>query len=333
MSISALTQSIGLPGSGAQQADQSAAATQAAAPAPGAMLGGILAALKTRVKPIDANFVMQLAALQQQQMAALQMQQMQQAAMSSQGLDYSEVPGSLSLNSLIQSGAADAAQGASQLPLGNYTDPVMGDAPTDLPPSIALAAAYEQQAQQQPTAPTSQSIHIAQFRGPYLPDGPTMRPNCGPASVVMALRKIGLDIPGFNGENSEAVLDKARILATGQNNIAVGTTDSELERLIEASGGKWSESTNFAEMTQWIKSGVPVVLAGNPAQGWNHRYSNDQVYKFDGGHWVTVSGYNQQTGKYIVNDPLSQIGAIEVTEQELYSYNQANGGLGIGVFN
>src|SRR5262249_12223688 len=51
--------------------------------------------------------------------------------------------------------------------------------------------------------------HIAQFSGKYLPDGPTMRPNCGPASVTMALRMIGLDVPGFNGQNSEAVLDKA----------------------------------------------------------------------------------------------------------------------------
>src|SRR5690606_37065064 len=87
--------------------------------------------------------------------------------------------------------------------------------------------------------------HIAQFAGKYLPDGPSMRPNCGPASVTMALRMIGLDIPGFRGQNSGAVLDKARIIATGKNDVRVGTTDSELERLISASGAKWSESTNF----------------------------------------------------------------------------------------
>jgi hypothetical protein len=176
------------------------------------------------------------------------------------------------------------------------------------------------------------SKHIAQFRGKYLPDGPSMRPNCGPASVTMALRMVGLDIPGFSGQNSEAVLDKARIIATGQNNTAVGTTDAELEKLISSSGGRWSESSNFGEMLSWVKQGIPVVMSGNPAHGWNSRYSSDQVYPFNGGHWVTVSGYDASTGHYIVNDPLSQIGPIYVSEQELQSYNRAHGNLGIAVF-
>lgn len=174
--------------------------------------------------------------------------------------------------------------------------------------------------------------HIAQFAGKYLPDGPSMRPNCGPASVTMALRMIGLDIPGFSGQNSEAVLDKARILATGKNDTSVGTTDSELETLIGKSGGQWSESNNFEEIKGWVKQGIPVVLSGNPAHGWNSRYSADQVQPFDGGHWVTVSGYDNATGHYIVNDPLSQVGPIYVSEAELASYNQAHGKLGIAVF-
>jgi hypothetical protein len=159
-----------------------------------------------------------------------------------------------------------------------------------------------------------------------------MRPNCGPASVTMALRMVGLDIPGFNGQNSGAVLDKARILATGKNDVSVGTTDSELETLISKSGAKWSESTNFNEVTDWVKQGIPVVLSGNPAYGWNHRYTSDQVYPFNGGHWVTVSGYDPATGHYIVNDPLSQVGPIYVSEAELKSYNQSHGNLGIAVF-
>ncbi|MCW2956675.1 MAG: hypothetical protein JWO69_1544 [Thermoleophilia bacterium] len=176
------------------------------------------------------------------------------------------------------------------------------------------------------------NTHIAQFAGKYLPDGPTMRPNCGPASVTMALRMVGLDIPGFSGQNSEAVLDQARILATGKNDTSVGTTDAELETLINKSGAQWSETTDFNQMTGWVKQGIPVVLSGNPAHGWNSRYSSDQVFPFDGGHWVTVSGYDAATGHYIVNDPLSQIGPIYVSEAELRSYNKAHGNLGIAVF-
>jgi hypothetical protein len=174
--------------------------------------------------------------------------------------------------------------------------------------------------------------HIAQFRGAYLPDGPQMRPNCGPASVTMALRMIGLDIPGFSGQRSSAVLDQARIIATGRNDTSVGTTDAELERLISAAGGRWSESQDFNQLTGWVKQGIPVVMSGNPAHGWNRRYSSDKVYPFDGGHWVTVSGYDPATGHFIVNDPLSQIGPIYVSEQELRSYNHSHGQLGIAVF-
>ena len=174
--------------------------------------------------------------------------------------------------------------------------------------------------------------HIAQFAGKYLPDGPTMLPNCGPASTTMALRMIGLDIPGFNGQNSEQVLDTARQLATGKNDPSVGTTDSELETLITKSGAQWSESSDFGQITQWVKQGIPVVLSGNPAKGWDSRYSNADVQHFDGGHWVTVSGYDPKTGFYIVNDPLSQIGPIYVSEQELQNYNSAHGKLGIAVF-
>ncbi len=174
--------------------------------------------------------------------------------------------------------------------------------------------------------------HIAQFKGAYLPDGPDMRPNCGPASVTMALRMIGLDIPGFNGQRSESVLDQARIIATGKNDTSTGTTDSELERVIEASGGRWSETRNFTEMLDWVRQGIPVIMSGNPSKAWNSRYPSDQVYPFDGGHWVTVSGYDQATGKYIVNDPLSQIGPIYVTPEELHSYNSSHGNLGIAVF-
>jgi uncharacterized protein YvpB len=177
------------------------------------------------------------------------------------------------------------------------------------------------------------TAHISQFRNQYNPNGPAMAPNCGPASVTMALRLIGRDVPGFHGEVEQQVIDKARIIATGTNDTSVGTTDTELERVITAAGAKWSESTNLDQMLGWVQQGTPVVLAGNPWRAWNTRYTKDQVYPFDGGHWVTVSGYDQKTGYYVVNDPLSAIGPIYVSKGELQTYFSRNGGLGIAVFN
>lgn len=175
------------------------------------------------------------------------------------------------------------------------------------------------------------TAHIAQFAGKFLPNGPSMRPNCGPASATIALRLAGLDIPGFDGQRDERVLDTARTIATGQNNVSTGTTDTELERLIQASGGRWTESTDTSQILSWARQGVPVIISGNPSKSWDKRFSSDQIYTFDGGHWVTLSGYDQASGKYIVNDPLSQIGPIYVSAEEVGSYLSGNGNLGIAV--
>lgn len=179
---------------------------------------------------------------------------------------------------------------------------------------------------------TPSSVHISQFRNRYNPNGPAMAPNCGPASVAMALRLIGLDVPGFQGQKDQRVLDTARIIGTGKNDTSVGTTDSELEKVVNAAGGRWTESTNLDQMLGWAKSGVPVILAGNPSQAWNKRFPANQVYPYNGGHWVTVSGYNSQTGNYVVNDPLSAVGPIEVSQAELQQYFSKDGGLGIAVY-
>lgn len=265
----------------------------------------------------QAMLEQQLAAAQQQQAALMQQYQAQAQA---------------------QAGVATAATPTTQLAPTTSTEIAPTTSTTGGAGTAAAVAIPSSQ-----VAPRTQfdywTKHMAQFRGKYLPDGPTMRPNCGPASTTMALRMIGLDIPGFSGQNSEAVLDKARIIATGRNDTTRGTTDNELERLISASGGQWSESTDFNQIKDWIKQGIPVILSGNPAHGWNHRYSQDQVYPFNGSHWVTVSGYDPSSGYYIVNDPLSQIGPIYVSEKELASYtaqrwegNASYGRLGIAVF-
>jgi hypothetical protein len=301
-----------------------------AAPATAALPANPLAALTSRVKPLNPEELMavaqQIAGEQQAGVAAQQAQaQQQQAALLQQQKEALEAQVAREQQAQAQQQAQARQQQQAQTQTQATTRTT---AATGTGGAVAIPSSN--------VAPRTQhdywTKHIAQFAGKYLPDGPSMRPNCGPASVTMALRMVGLDIPGFSGQNSEAVLDKARVLATGANDTSVGTTDSELENLISKSGAKWSESTNFAEVTNWVKQGIPVVLSGNPAYGWNNRYRSDQVYPFNGGHWVTVSGYDPGTGHYIVNDPLSQIGPIYVSEAELKSYNQAHGNLGIAVF-
>jgi len=282
-----------------------------------------LASLTGRVKKLDPNELIAVAtkiAVEQQAAATAS-----QRAAAQQQLAALEA----------QKQAAVAAMAQTQAPTTTAAAPQTQTAPVAAT-STAVAGSSAVAIPSSSVAPRSShdywTKHIAQFKGKYLADGPTMLPNCGPASTTMALRMIGLDIPGFSGQNSESVLDTARVLATGRNDPSVGTTDSELETLITKSGAQWSESNDFSQITGWVKQGIPVVLSGNPAKGWDSRYRNEDVQHFDGGHWVTVSGFDQATGYFIVNDPLSQIGPIYVSEQELRNYNNAHGKLGIAVF-
>lgn len=290
-----------------------------------------LAGLTGRVKKLDPNELVAVAnqIAQQQQAAASAAQR----AAAQEQLTALEAQKQAAIAAMAQTQAAQTSTAAT-----TPTTPAQtAQAPTTVAATStartsSTAVAIPASSIAPRTAHDYWTKHIAQFKGKYLADGPTMLPNCGPASTTMALRMIGLDIPGFNGQNSEQVLDRARVLATGKNDPSVGTTDSELETLISKSGAQWSESNDFNQITDWVKQGIPVVLSGNPAKGWDARYNNADVQHFDGGHWVTVSGYDAKTGFFIVNDPLSQIGPIYVSEQELKNYNSAHGKLGIAVF-
>jgi hypothetical protein len=50
---------------------------------------------------------------------------------------------------------------------------------------------------------------------------------------------------------------------------------------------------------------------------------------YNGAHWIVVSGLDEKSGKFIINDPLSKIGPVKVTAAQLEAYR--GGSLGIEV--
>ncbi|HEY9711831.1 MAG TPA: hypothetical protein V6C72_00075, partial [Chroococcales cyanobacterium] len=57
---------------------------------------------------------------------------------------------------------------------------------------------------------------------------------------------------------------------------------------------------------------------------------------FNGRHIILVAGIDQQTGNYVINDPLSKKGSLEVTAQQLQAFLSDptqpanNGGIAVG---
>ena len=243
------------------------------------------------------------------------------------------------LTELIASLQASTTRGGGPPTPGEETSP-----PAQVDQSTAQGSGAAQTGQTttaQPTQATTQTrsrytpetVHLTQFRNSrYNPNGPGRSNDCVPASAVMALRLAGLDIKDHEGEVTGAI-DRARVLGSGVNDNS-GMDETQLAKMLERSGAQTALSKDPAKVLQWAREGSPIVLFGNPADAWGTRFSHAKVSKFDGNHAVTLS-FDQATGRYLVNDPLSRIGVIETNVAELAAYmrGHTSGGSGTRVIN
>lgn len=142
--------------------------------------------------------------------------------------------------------------------------------------------------------------------------------NCGPASLAMALKALGLKPPGLiNATNSEAWIDRTRMAMMGDMNDFSLTSDDDVLRGALASGAKAEKVYGLSGVEAAIAQGKPVVLAGNPV-AYEGRFTDAQYAKFDGGHFILVTGI--QGDKVTINDPQSRAGSLTISRAELSQY-------------
>lgn len=91
---------------------------------------------------------------------------------------------------------------------------------------------------------------------------------------------------------------------------------------------------SVAAVEKALRAGKLVTVNGNQT-AFGGRFRNDQLSKYDGGHTMLVAGV-RGTGsakRFIISDPLSRVGALEITPAELKAfmvYKGWNTGLAIG---
>ena len=174
-------------------------------------------------------------------------------------------------------------------------------------------------------------IHISQVPSKFNKAPAAGNRDCGPASVAMTLRLLGKHIPGVaDSASPQKLINRVRALAGNVSN-AMSTTNHELARALRAAGAKTREIADAVSIRQAVLAGKPVVLNGNPRHpgAYGPKFSAKQMTPYDGAHWIVVSGFDEQSGKFIINDPLSKIGAVKVTPAQLEAYR--GGSLGIEV--
>ncbi|HEX5749148.1 MAG TPA: SH3 domain-containing protein [Archangium sp.] len=212
----------------------------------------------------------------------------------------------------------------------------------------------------------AQGLYVNQFTAETQVSGDGRNANCGPTSVVMALRDQGLtlpDIPGVpnNGTDGADVqaarfhmyngADSARdgVVPVDPNNPDAGyqyapmsgegnenstyTEFGGVQRAVEAAGGvAESISADSASVAQAVSEGKAVVISGNfvevPPEGGPAREKTDTWARGGGAeeHLVTVTGVTSE-GNFIVCDPAHpDKGPIEVTPAELDAFMRGNAG-------
>ncbi len=181
------------------------------------------------------------------------------------------------------------------------------------------------------------SVHISQVEDEvYNATSTYASANCGPASVIMAIRLVNRPVPGEErGLRGEELMLHVRALATGGGTDRwTGTHNLHLQHVLERAGCRWTILRHVRDILKRVREhGEPVIMAGNPAvpTTYTARYPYYDIRRYDNGHWIVVSRYVPERGTYIVNDPQSTIGPVEVTAQELVAFDSKDGGFGIAV--
>jgi hypothetical protein len=173
---------------------------------------------------------------------------------------------------------------------------------------------------------SSKDVHINQLAG----DRDGYNADCGPASLAMSLRKVGLDIPGAS--NDQQRVAGARQLMVGgdttRDGIGANGKRSDLEHnsftsgeeLIQGAVAAGAQATplqalngsHIPGIASELQKGNAVMVSG--AGG----FGPDGNITGNGGHFVAVTGMTQD-GRFIVNDP-TQNGPVAVTADQLQAF-------------
>ena len=169
---------------------------------------------------------------------------------------------------------------------------------------------------------------VPQFRSPGLPDGEPWGPqngNCGPTSIVNALRLVGLDVPGFHGEHTQAAIDAARMLATGSADMALPTLKSQQAFALRSAGADVDISRSLTDTLTAVRGGAVALIGGNRAADLWPRRADDAPPVGVANHAAVIAAYRPHSDDYLIDDPALPR-PVAASEAQLASFTQVSDG-------
>lgn len=164
-----------------------------------------------------------------------------------------------------------------------------------------------------------------QYKSPYNPDGPASSGNCGPTSLAIILKLLGLEKPGLTVQQS--INEASRLMGRDPN--ANWTSWEQLKTGIRKAGGTPEELYAQDAINRSLAAGKAVIAVGWYGENWRRQFPN---YNLTGNgninHINTILGRTAD-GRYIVADPMYQGGAVEMNWTQLTVYFSQTGVAGI----
>jgi hypothetical protein len=170
--------------------------------------------------------------------------------------------------------------------------------------------------------------------------------NCGYASSNMSLSYLGVPGWGLEGMTAQELYDSTMSLReVGQPNsvdsdatTTMGISNALTTQEMQDAGVQvnvWDNGYNGPRQQDadrmalafmnGANDNIAFVVAGNPNTGWGTE-EMDAHYEngvFNGGHFVSVVGYNPETDRFLVLDPMAT-GPIEVSREQMAAYMEDN---------
>lgn len=193
----------------------------------------------------------------------------------------------------------------------------------------------------------AQGLQINQFIADKQMGGDGINSNCGPASLAMVLRGLGLSLPGENSSTTDGglvdltrrmmVADPSRDGVDAKGRRADGelnayTDFDDLARGVQAAGGNSQMiGENAASIRAALMSGARVIVSGTfvgkSPLPWTGDRGPDN-HSAPGGatqHIIAVSAYDSQTNSFIINDP-ARLTTLRVSAVSLENFMVGNAG-------
>lgn len=189
--------------------------------------------------------------------------------------------------------------------------------------------------------------HINQFEAELQVGGDGRNANCGPTSLVMALHSLNLRLPGEGiGMSVGQVVDLARRLmvadaardgvgSMGERAEAEHSTYTNFEDLMRgarAAGARAERISPTAESVRAaLEGGGRVILSGTfegkSPPPWSGDRGSDSNSAPGGAtkHLIAVTGFDRQSGRFIVNDPARRT-PLTVSVEALERFISGNAG-------